>query len=343
MIADQPRNKNGAVMIAKHTKYFQPDAHARRVFIVFSTRDLPYARICIQGLLAHVVTPVMLHLIVGDADEVAQMDAALALMEIRPAHRVRTIARADIDTIAADRFAAYPYLMAFRDGHPCWRKITDPYLLSAPGDDIVILDPDLFFPNPFAFEPQPQTDILLMHQGPNCLFPPRAVRRAFDRGIAMADHVDIGVAYAPTSAYDLPWLDDLLGKLQVADFKRYMHIEAIVWAAMCMRSGGGYLDTSAWRCWQKGYLKRALMGLGVPGIRLLKQEPLADLKCLHVSGPSKYWVVTALDNGTLTYGDTLHDTATRTTPVVRFTRRKFDRLQRAKTLFYGLTGRSAAR
>jgi len=327
-------------MNAAQTSHFQPEAAARRVFIVFSTRDLPYARVCIQGLLANVITPVVLHLIVDDADEVAEMSAALPAMDIRAAHSVKVIAKPDIDALAAARFAGFPNLIAFREGHPCWRKITDPYLLSEPGEDIIILDPDLFFPNPFAFEPAPQKDILLMHQGPNCLFPPQAVTRAFDQGVSMADHVDIGAAYAPTSAYDLPWLDDLLGRLNVQDFTRYMHIEAVVWAAMCMHTGGGYLDTSSWRCWQKGYLKRALMGLGVSGIRLLKQEPLAGLKCLHVSGPSKYWVVEALDNGTLTYTDNLQDSPTPIAPIIDFPRRKFDRLQRIKSVLYGLVGKS---
>jgi len=325
---------------APQTPHFQPDAPARRVFIVFSTRDLPYASVCIQGLLANVVTPVVLHLIVDTPEEVAEMTAALPAMDIRAAHQVRVIAKQEIDAIAAERFAGYPNLQAFREGHPCWRKITDPYLLSEPGEDIIILDPDLFFPNPFAFEPAPARDILLMHQGPNCLFPPAAVARGFDAGVAMADHVDIGIAYAPTSAYDLPFLEDLLGKLGVGDFVRNMHIEAIVWAAMCMHTGGGYLDPAAWRCWQKGYLKRGLLALGVPGTRLLKLEPLAGLKCLHVSGPSKYWVVAALKAGTLTYTENAQTAPTPVRPVVDFPRAKFDRLQRTKGLMYGLIGKS---
>lgn len=311
----------------------------RRVFIVFSTRDLSYASICIQGLLANVISPVHLHLIVDSADEVAIMRTALPAMGIRTAHQVKVIAKSEIDAIALERFASFPHLAAFREGHPCWRKITDPYLLSAEGDDIIVLDPDLFFPNPFAFEPAPQNHILLMYQGPNCLFPPRAVERAFDLGISLADHVDIGAAYVPISCYDLPWLDRLLERLQVGEFRNYMHIEAIVWAAMCMHSGGFYLDAGAWRCWQKGYVKRGLMALGVPGTSLLRLEPLAGLKCLHVSGPSKYWMVEALKHGTLSYTDNLQDSPTPLRPIIIFPRSKFDRVQRIKVMLYGPIGK----
>ncbi len=327
-------------MNASQTAAFDGALTPRRVFIVFSTRDLPYASVCIQGLLANAIEPVILHLIVDDTDEVAEMNAALVPMQVREAHEVKVIAKSDIDPIAATRFADYPNLLAFREGHPCWRKITDPYLLSEPGEEIIVLDPDLFFPNPFAFEPAPETDILLMHQGPNCLFPPRAVERAFDAQISMADHVDIGALYTPTSAFDLPWMDKLLGDLGVMEFKKYMHIEAIVWSAMCMHTGGAYLDSSAWRCWQKGYVKRLLLAVGFSGKRLLKLEPLAGLKCLHVSGPSKYWVVEALGEGSLTYTDNLQAKPTPNRPVIPFPRSKFDRLQRMKKVLYGAVGKS---
>ncbi len=59
---------------------------------------------------------------------------------------------------------------------------------------MVLLDPDLYFPNTFRFEPTPEQGILLMWQRPNCLLPHKTVRAAMDAGIPLARHVDIGVA-----------------------------------------------------------------------------------------------------------------------------------------------------
>lgn len=53
-------------------------------------------------------------------------------------------------------------LGSFLRGHPCWRKVTDPLLLSEPGAELVLLGHDLYFSNRFRFDETPQNDLLLM-------------------------------------------------------------------------------------------------------------------------------------------------------------------------------------
>ena len=51
-----------------------------------------------------------------------------------------------------------------------------------------------------------------------------------------------------------------------------MHVEAIVWAALAMRSGGGYLDPEHWHCWRNSQWKRVLRRLGASGRTVLRSE-----------------------------------------------------------------------
>ena len=158
-----------------------------------------------------------------------------------------------MDDAAATQFVGLPNLQLLRKGHPCWRKVTDPLLLGAPGEELVLLDPDVYFPNRFRFETTPAKGLLLMWQQPNCLLPPEVVRRAMAAGIALARHVDIGVSHwrAGGDLADLAWIDWMLGKLDASAHRRIMHIEAIVWSAIAMRGGGGYLDPGLWVCWHR--------------------------------------------------------------------------------------------
>jgi hypothetical protein len=160
------------------------------------------------------------------------------------------------------------------------------------------LDPDLYFPNRFRFEETPKAGLLLMWQRPNCLFPPEVVKTAIDSGIRLAHHVDIGVAHWRALA-DLDWLDWLVGQLGGASLPRIMHVEAIVWAALAMRSGGGHLDPAYWRCWNRSPTKRVSIKLGVSGLRILRSEPWAKMKCFHAGGEAKWWLHEARDAGLL--------------------------------------------
>jgi hypothetical protein len=68
-----------------------------------------------------------------------------------------------------------------------------------------------------------------------------------------------------------------------------MHIEAIVWAAIAMRFGGGYLPPEHWHCWRRSHRVGLLRKLRVPGYQLLRPEPFSRIKCFHAGGEAKYW------------------------------------------------------
>jgi hypothetical protein len=269
----------------------------RQVFMVLSPRSLGYARDALESLFRNSLEALHLHLITDSQADKRELSDAVASLDGKT-HQWQVFSENDLGEREAALFDRYNHLRAFRRGHPCWRKITDPLLLSEPGAELVLLDPDLYFPNRFRFEETPQAGLLLMWQRPNCLFPPEVVRTAMDGGIRLAHHVDIGVAHWRALA-DLDWLDWLVGRLGGESLPRIMHVEAIVWAALAMRSGGGYLDPTYWRCWSRSPAKRVMMKLGVSGLRILRSEPWAELKCFHAGGEAKWWLHEAREAGML--------------------------------------------
>jgi hypothetical protein len=257
--------------------------------MVLSAMALPYAEKAIESLFRNVREPVRLTLITdGPSDKVALVNCLRKLAVPEP-HAWRVYDQADADQRAAIQFAGLPNLQRFRMGHPCWRKITDPLLYAERNDEIIVLDPDLYFPNEFTFEPTPPSGLYLMWQPPSCLLPHETVERAYASGNRLAHHVDIGVAQLRNDL-DLAWLDRFIADLGGAEIPRAMHVEAIVWAALAMRVGGGYFDPSHWYCWQYRQWKRVLLRFGVPGTRMLAMESLAGVKCFHASGIAKWWV-----------------------------------------------------
>jgi hypothetical protein len=260
----------------------------RQIYMVLSPRSLSYARDALESLFRNSVEPLHLRLITDSKQDKEELSTVVAGIEANP-HQWTVLSEDDLAAREETLFAGHSNLRAFRHGHPCWRKITDPLLLSGPGEELVLLDPDLYFPNRFAFEETPQSGLLLMWQRPNCLFPPQVVRTAMDRGIRLAHHVDIGVAHwrAPV---DLDWLDWLIGKLGGTNLPRIMHVEAIIWAALAMRIGGGHLDPEYWRCWHRSLTSRVRAKLGVSGPHILRSEPWAGLKCFHAGGEAKWWL-----------------------------------------------------
>jgi hypothetical protein len=212
------------------------------------------------------------------------------------AHQWQVFSEIDLADREADLFRCNSNLRVFRHGHPCWRKITDPLLLSDPGAELLLLDPDLCFPNRFEFEETPQSGVLLMWQPFHCLFPPEVVKTAIHEGIRLAHHGDIGVAHWRAFA-DLDWLDWLVGRLGGTSLPLIPHVESIVWAALAMRVGGGYLDPNYWKCWFRSPLTRLKTKLGVSGTRILKSEPWTSLKCFHAGGESKWWLHEARETG----------------------------------------------
>jgi len=315
----------------------------RRAFILMSSHALPYARLCIATMLERSAEPVHLRVIADDAAEAETLRAALADIAAPEGSRLEVIAKEEVSARLAERWPGHAGLRALHEGHPCWRKVTDPLILSEPEDEIIVCDPDLYFPNRFAFEPTPREGVMMMRQGPNCLFPPGAVREVFDAGYKLANHVDIGVAQLRAGAVNIDWLDTLARSLDLAAWRPFMHVEAILWSAMAMRFGGCHLDPLAWRCWQRGHLKRLAVAAGLPGRLTLKLEPLARVKCIHVSGPSKWWVTEAVEAGTMRGFGREHLAPVAGPAYRELTRADYEREQRLKGLaarlgYYRLTG-----
>lgn len=260
---------------------------------MLSPKSLGYARAGLRSLLANSLDPLEIVLITDTADDCSQLEQAAGELDNSQRHTIRVLAEAELADRESSCFGSRRHLRGFRHGHPCWRKVTDPLLIGAAGEELVILDPDLYFPNRFRFEPTPPEGLLLMWQRPNCLLPPEVVQAAIANRIPLARHVDIGVAHWRAQAHpgaDLDWLDWLIGKLGGASLPRAMHVEAIVWAAIAMRQGGGYLDPRRWLCWRRGAFKRVLLKLGVSGSGLLESEPWPSLKCFHAGGEAKWWL-----------------------------------------------------
>jgi hypothetical protein len=246
----------------------------------------------LRSLLSNALEPIDLCLITDSDSDKKLLLEETAGYPFGSRHRCTIFGQDDLNDLESSRFADYPMLRLFRSGHPCWRKITDPLLLSHGDDEIVVLDPDLYFPNKFCFERTPEHGLLLMWQKPNCLLPAAIVDTALKRRIPLAHHVEIGVAHWRAQG-DLDWLQWLLTQLGIKeqpDARFSMHVEAIVWAALAMRVGGGYLSPDHWHCWHRTQRVRLLRKLGVSGPQLLRYEPFSTMKCFHAGGEAKYWL-----------------------------------------------------
>ena len=311
-----------------------PDStHARtprRLYCVLSPRSLPYARFAFGSLFDHSLEPVDLTLI---TDDDADRDAIVgSIEEMGPpaAHRWRVFGKREADERAETFYAGYPLIAAFRNGHPCWRKLTDPPLFAEPGEEMIILDPDLYFPNRFTFEPTPESGLALMWQRPSCLLPHEVVMAAYRGSIPLAHHVDIGVAQL-RNRLDLPWLERLIHTLGGTRLPRKMHIEAIVWAALAMRMGGGYLDPRRWSCWRNAQWKRVATKVGVSGETILAAEDFASMKCFHGGGIAKWWIPGRVAAGRFAPPQTV-DRTTALLPFVPLVQGAYEATQRRKDL-----------
>lgn len=247
-----------------------------------------------------------LRLITDTKQDRTEIELALQELDIPAIHECSVHEQAEADDLAAVRFSRLPNLARFRLGHPCWRKITDPLLFASPGEEVVILGPDLFFPNEFRFESTPATGILLMWQPPSCLMPEETVLAAYRARVKLAHHVDIGVAHV-REGIDLEWMDFLIEKLGGESIPRVMHVEAIVWAAIAMRVGGGYLNARRWHCWRNSQWKRVALRLGVKGTTLLRAENFAAMKCFHGGGAAKWWVPRFVESGSVPSAREIHE------------------------------------
>jgi hypothetical protein len=257
----------------------------RQVYCIFGGHALRYARTCLLSMLDNSLDPLHLTVITDGPEDVTRITEAFKVHI--ESGRVSVFTRRDADERAATYYKGLDGVAWFRNGHPCWLKITDPPLFSEPNQEMILVDPDVFFPNRFRFEQTPEKGILLMRQKPNCLFPPNAVRSTFRAGYALADHTDIGIAQLvePLSGH---WLDEFIGRVGRDNLPVWsMHIESIVWAAWAMHAGGGYLDPGVWKCWHNAHWKRLALKLGMPPWKAVANEPFHRLKCFHATGPAK--------------------------------------------------------
>ena len=273
-------------------------APRRKLYCVLGSGSLPYSEKAFESLAAHSLDDFDLTLITDAVADKIALTEALEKIQFPSRHSWRVYEQAEADERALSLLAPYPNLAAFRFGHPCWRKITDPLLFANPDEEMIILDPDLYFPNYFRFEETPANGLLLMYQPPSCLLPHEVVVHAYDCGISMAHHTDIGVAQLSNNL-DLEWLDWLVGELGGTTLPRSMHVESIVWAALAMRIGGGYLNPEHWHCWRNSHWKRLLIRLGVSGRMVLRVERFGSIKCFHGGGIAKWWIPDAIKSGVI--------------------------------------------
>ncbi len=302
----------------------------RQVYVVLSPRSLRYALGAMADLFRNSLDPVDLHLITDMESDRETLSNAIGSLRPESRHAWSVTTENDLADAEASRFAGLPNLRGFRQGHPCWRKITDPLLMAAHGEEIILLDPDVCFPNRFQFEETPATGLKFMWQRPTCLFPPEVVRRAMDAGVRLAHHVDIGAAHWRGSP-DLGWLDWLIGRLGGNRLPRLMHVEAIVWAALAMREGGSYLDPRLWVCWHRTQAKRLRRVLGATGTEILSDEAWHTIKCFHGGGEAKWLMHDLVAKQQFTKRKEITDPG-RALPFVELTPTRYEFQQRAKNL-----------
>lgn len=294
----------------------------RKVYCVLSARSLSYSEACLKSLSRNAIEPLDVTLITDGPEDKVQLQA---IEDLDPGgrHRWAVLDKAEVDGFAERQLADYPAVRQFREGHPCWRKVTDPALVAKPGEEAIILDPDVYFPNPFAFEPAPASGIYLMWQRPNCLLPEETVRKAFECGMVMADHTDIGVAQLG-GALDWGHLETIIVALGGANLPWSMHVESIVWAELAIAMGGGYLDPRAWHCFGNTVSGRIARKLGRSGVDTLAGLDITNMKCMHAGGVAKSWLVDAEKEGIFVSRSRL-DRPTSIKPFETFPRDKFER------------------
>src|SRR6266700_4267724 len=169
----------------------------RRLFMVLSPRSLPYERLAFESLYRNCKDQFLLYLITDSQEDVTRLRSELQSFDSQGGCAGRTLVvygEEELVDLEHSKFGQLEHIRNFRHGHPCWRKVTDPILLSDDSDEMIVLDPDLYFPNRFRFEPTPNTGVFLMWQLPSCLLPASVVETAIEARVALAHHTDIGVA-----------------------------------------------------------------------------------------------------------------------------------------------------
>lgn len=296
-----------------------------KIVISLGASSLPYASICIRSLADKLQGDQQIHLLTDSPQERIQLQEAFADIS-----RINVYWSDELWADPGNAMLRFPGIVRLREGHPCWRKLTDPMLLARDGDEVVVIDPDVYFLRPFVFEPVGDTSLRLMWQRANCLLPYSVVDAAFTQDIALADHVDIGIAQY-RAPLDLEWLDraiTALGDLPT----NVLHVEAILWSCMAMRMGGGYLDSNLWRCWENSQIKRIKKKLGATPAQMLALEDLSRAIAFHAGGVAKYWLAAPGSEEQIKHQAALPSTASGSRkalqPFVPFTAEKFEWLKK---------------
>jgi hypothetical protein len=105
---------------------------------------------------------------------------------------------------------------------------------------------------------------------------------------------------------------------------RSMHVESIIWAALAMTMGGGYLNPERWHCHRNSVAGRIQRKLGQSGVAAIASLDVASFKCLHGGGEAKNWFADAEKAGVLAPGSDLTNPSP-VKPYGIFPRSKFER------------------
>lgn len=299
----------------------------RYVSIVLGSNSISYSGRAVQSLLRNCLEPIHLRLITDAASDREKLQDMVATLDLH-GQCVTVHAQVEADDLASRRFSGLPALQRFRFGHPCWRKLTDPSLFADVGAEVVVLDPDVYFPNRFTFDDPPDKGLRVMWQRPNCLLPAETVRAAFAAPARLADHVDIGSAHLKQEL-DWEYLDWFIERIGGRGLPRVPHVEAIGWSALAMRMGGGYLPPEHWHCWDHSHAKRLRLKFGSQPLKLLGAVPLDRIKMFHAGGIAKNWLVPAEEAGLFETGQTIEH-CLRSPPFREFSRARFEILQLQK-------------
>lgn len=301
------------------------------IFMVAGGNASHYARLAIESLFKNCKDTFSFSVLTDSAHDKLVYEQILT--DLRPDRSIalKVYDQADCDLKAATFFAHVTNVQQFRAGHPCWRKITDPSLFATENSNIIVLDPDIVFPSEFKFEPTIDGQLILMRQHRHCLLPSDVVMTAFRSGIRLAHHTDIGVAQHTV----LPWLwiDDVIGRLGGIKLPRIAHIESILWAAIAMQIGGGYLAADVWSCWERTILKRLIMMAGVRDYRIFRVEPIQQMKCFHGSSGAKDWLLDGEKAGLFSPGQPKL-APSRISPFIEITLPEFEKTERRKQIYH---------
>ena len=117
------------------------------IVISLAASSLPYASLCIRSLAVNLDGEEPIHLLTDTPEDREQLQRAFAGFR-----RIKVRLSDELWENGGNPMRKYAGLEKLRKGHPCWRKLTDPMLLAREGDEVVVVDPDVYFPRRFSFE-----------------------------------------------------------------------------------------------------------------------------------------------------------------------------------------------